>query len=193
MVGPFLADRQAGEFHIGEFEFFRFRPVDSVVPRFRRVAKPEEFNGFVGNTAFLQVTARFFARGFIQERAVPALCDLLVDLKEPVLEELLFLILGIFFEFERNASALGQTLDRFHEIQVFVFFDESKNVPAFVTAEAVKSLLAWIDMEARRLFAMKRTKRSETGPGPLQGNYGRNDIDNVIGGANLFESRWGDD
>src|SRR5688500_8129196 len=124
---------------------------------------------------------------------VPPLGDLLVDMEKSVLEELFLPMLRILIEFERNSGAFRQALDRLNEVQILVLFNEGKNISAFVASKTMKSLFAWIDMEARRLLPMKRAERGKTGSGPLERNDRRNDINNVIGSANLFKGRWRDE
>ena len=72
-----------------------------------------------------------------------------------------FLRGGIVFKFERNFCAFRQPAHGVHEADVFVIFDEGKNVAAFVAAEAMKDLLVRIDVEAGRFFLVKRTERGE--------------------------------
>ena len=47
-----------------------------------------------------------------------------------------------------------------------------------------------IDIEAGRLFPVKRTERKKVCPGSLQWERGSDDIYDVTGSANLFQSCW---
>ena len=150
------------------------------------------FDGVIRHTAFGEIIAGFLSRGVGDQAGVPTLGDLLVDFEKAVFDELLLLVLRILFELERDASAFGEALDRFHEIERFVFADERENVPAFMAAVAMESLFAGIDVETGRAFAMKRAESGEAGAGALERDHRGNDIEDVISSANLFKSCWGD-
>src|SRR5207249_6692976 len=95
------------------------------------------------------------------------------------------------FVLEGNTRALGQPAHRLGEFQALVLFHEGEDVAALVAAEAFEDLQVRIDVEAGSLFFVKRTKRHEVGAGALQGHVRPNDINNVIGRADLLQGRGG--
>ena len=129
----------------------------------------KEFHGFSRNTAFLQIIARGLAGGFVEQAILPALGDLLVNLEQLVLEMARLLFAGVFVEFKGNFCAVGETAHGIHETDVFVFLDEGENIAPLVAAKAMKNLPVRIDVEARRLFLVKRAKRNEIGAVLFQG------------------------
>ena len=91
-----------------------------------------------------------------------------------------------------NFCALGKPADGVHEADIFVFFDERKNVAAFMAAEAMKNLAVRVDVEAGRLFLVKRTEGGEIGSGAFELEIGADDVDDVTGVADAFESCLGE-
>jgi len=90
---------------------FCFWPVDGVVPGLRRVAEPKEFHRFRRHAAFGEVIAGDLAAGFIKERVLPALGDLLVELEQLVLDVARLLFAGVWSnsrEFSRVRPAGGR-------------------------------------------------------------------------------------
>ena len=155
--------------------------------RFRRGAEAEQFYRLGRHAAFGEIIARHLAGGFVGEAVLPALRDLLVDLQQLVLEMARLLFAGVVVEFERNFRALGQPAHGVHEADVLVFLDEGEHVAALVAAEAVENLLVRIDVEARRLFLVKRAERGEVRAGLFQRQIRADDIHDVAGGADAFE------
>src|SRR5208282_4278311 len=140
MLAAFLAQNQSGLFDEGEVVVLAFGPVVGVVPSIRRVAETKEFHRFRRHAAFRQIIAGDLATGFIEQRVLPALRDLLVELEQLVLDVARLLFAGGLIEFQRNFRALGQPADGVHKPDVFVFLDEGEHVAALVAAEAVKNL-----------------------------------------------------
>ena len=82
MVRAFLARDQAGLLDQRQFEMFAFGPIDRVVPGVGRVAEAEEFDGLGGDAAAGEVIAGDLAGALAGQGGLPALGDLLVDLKQ---------------------------------------------------------------------------------------------------------------
>ena len=165
-----------------------FGPVDGVVPGIRRGAEAEQFHGFGRHAAFRQIITGELAGGFVQQRVLPALGDLLVDLEQLVLEMARLLFDGGLVEFQGDLRAFGQPADGVHEPDVFVFLDEGEHVAALVAAEAVENLFMRIDVEAGRLFLVKRAEGGEVGARLFQRQIRADDVHDVAGGADAFAS-----
>ena len=162
-----LLNDESGFFDQRQFMTLAFGPVDGVVPGIRRGAEAEEFHGFRRHPALSEIISSHLAGGFVEQTILPALGDLLVDFEQPVLEVARLLFAGVLVEFEGNFGAFGEPADGVHEADVFVFLDEGEHVAALVAAEAVENLPVRIDVEARRLFLVKRAKRNEICAGTL--------------------------
>ena len=119
---------------------------------------------------------------------MPARRELLVNLEELILDVTRFLSAGALIHLQRNLCAFGEPSHGIHEADVLVFLDECEHVAAFVTAEAMEDLFVWLDVEAGRLLFVKGAERSEVSTSTLQRQIATNDIHDVVGGANLFES-----
>src|SRR5439155_17237263 len=63
----------------------------------------------------------------------------------------------------------------------------------FVATETMENLTVRIDVEAGRLLAVKGAEGDEVRTGSLQGDGPSNNIYDVTGSANLFQSRWRDE
>ena len=151
------------------------------------MAEAKQFHGFIGDTASLQIVARDLARGLVGERGLPALRDLLVNLEQRFLKKAVLLLPRVFFKLQRQVRPFGQPPHGFGEGDVFVFLDEREHVAALVTAEAMKDLSMRIDVEARRFLFVKRAEGDEVCAGAFEREIRANDIDDVAGGADLFE------
>jgi hypothetical protein len=125
------------------------------------------------------------------EAILPPLCDFFVNLQKLVFEMARLLFAGAGVLLQRNFRTVREASHRVHETDVFVFADESKNVTAFVTAEAVENLAVRIDVETGTLFLMERAERGEIGPGAFQRQIRADDINDITGGADAFESGLG--
>ena len=110
-----------------------------------------------------------------------------MDLKKLFLDMARLLIRSAFFELKWNFRPLGQPPYGIHKADVFVVLDEREDVAPLVAAEAVENLPLRVDIKARRFFLVKRTERNPVRPGALQRNIRAHDVNDVAGGANLFE------
>ena len=164
-----------------------FRPVDRVVPQIGRVTQAEQFHRFVLNAAFCQIIAGDLACCIVPQSILPTTCDLLVDLKQAVFEMPDLLLAGTTFVFERNLRAIREALHGLDEVNALVLPDERENVAAFVAAETVKNLAVRVDVEARGLLLVKRTKGDKIRACPFQREVRPNDIHNIAGGADSLQ------
>src|SRR5438874_5140275 len=78
-------------------------------------------------------------------------------------------------------------MNGFRETNVLVFLEEGEHVAALVTAEAMKDLAVWVDVETRALLFVERAERDEIGAGSFEREIRADDINDVAGGADLFE------
>ena len=74
-----------------------------------------QLNGFRRNSSFSKIIARHLSASVIVEHALPALGDLLVNLKQLFFEISGFLLSRATLHFQWDARALGQTPDGFDE------------------------------------------------------------------------------
>lgn len=100
-------------------------------------------------------------------------------------------IAGYFFsrpfdDGQGNMGPFGQSLDGVCKGKVFFFHNELKNVAMGMAAEAVEKSLIGRDAEGRRLFIMERTAGPKIAAPSVQRDVIRDDADDVIGLANLF-------
>ena len=114
-------------------------------------------------------------------------------LQQRVLQRAGLLSLGVTLEFQRNPSALGEALDRFDKRKVLVFLNEGEYVAAFMAAEAMENLTMRIDDEARSFLFVKWAERYEIRSGSLEWQTCANDLDDIAGRADLFQSRSGEE
>jgi hypothetical protein len=110
-----------------------------------------------------------------------------VDGEEGVLEVAGVFLAGGWVKLDGDAGAFRETADGFDEGEIFEFLDEGEDVAALVAAEAMKDLAVGIDVETGGLFLVEGAERHEVRAGAFQGDEGADDIDDVIGGADLFE------
>ncbi len=80
---------------------------------------------------------------------------------------------------QRDAETGRQGFDGLAEIELVVDLDELEDVPAGLTAEAIKELALGVDREGRRFFLVERTEPLEAATRPLEGNVIRNDLDDI--------------
>ena len=95
-------------------------------------------------------------------------------------------VLGVF---KRDAGAFGQATDGFAEVDTLEFLDETKDIAAFMTSEAVKNLALRMNIEAGSLLFVERAESDEIRPRPFEREIGTDDFDDVTGGADLVENR----
>jgi hypothetical protein len=110
-----------------------------------------------------------FGAGIVGQGVLPALGDLFVHLQQRFLEMAGLWLTRLILEFERDARAVGKTLDRFDEGNVFVLANEGEDVSALVTAKAVKDLTMRIDVEAGGLLLVKGQRATKFAPARLSG------------------------
>ena len=95
---------------------------------------------------------------------------------------------GLFFVFEFDAGALGQTADGIDELKVLVFHHEGEDVAARAASETVPDLLLGIDVEAGRLLFVERAEGAEVRTGPFEREIRTDHLDNIVVLANLLEN-----
>ena len=190
-AGFFLFDDEAGLLDSFERKTFALRPVHRVVPQFRRGTDAELFDRVRRDAALGEIIAGKLAGGFVGETVLPARRELFVNVEQLILEMPRFLRAGRVLKFQRNFRALREPAHGVHEADVLVFLDEGEHVAALVAAEAMEDLLVRIDVEARRLFLMKRAERGEVRAGFFQRQIRADDVHDVAGGADLLAGRGG--
>src|SRR5215468_9451223 len=100
------------------------RPIDRVIPRVRGGSEPKQPNRFRGDTATLKIIPSRLAGSLVGERILPALGNLLVNLKKSFFEMTALLFAGPVLGLEGNPGTLGQASHRLWKIDAFVRLDE---------------------------------------------------------------------
>ena len=167
--------------------FFTDRPIDRVVPRLGCGSEPKQFNRLGGDAAPGQIIPRALAAGLAGQGVLPALRDLLMNLKQLVLEMARLLFRGVLIGLQRYFRPLRQPADGIQEADVLVVPDEGEHIAALVAAKAVKNLLLGIDVEAGRLLFVKWAEGGEVGPVFFQRQAGTDHLHDVACRADAFQ------
>ena len=96
-------------------------------------------------------------------------------------------------EFKRYTRALGEHLDRSHEVNALVLHEEAEHVSAGAAAEAVVDLALLVDVERGGLLLVERAQRLVGGTGALQVEAGADDVNDVVSEADVFQRALGND
>lgn len=102
-----------------------------------------------------------------------------------------FIGLGIVgFLDDGDTGAVGELLDGVDEGKVFILHEEGEGVTTFSAAEAFVVLPGGVDVEGGGFFSVEGAVNFEAGARTFDGEVGRNEIDNIRRGEDLFDRFW---
>ena len=181
----FFCQTQCNQFFAGDALFHK--GAGQLIPAVRCKAQLKGVNRIARYVTLVKIgQPRFPVMGLYQAVMEEIPCHF-IDFRESVPQ----FIAGYFFsrpfdDGQGNMGPFGQSLDGVCKGKVFFFHNELKNVAMGMAAEAVEKSLIGRDAEGRRLFIMERTAGPKIAAPSVQRDVIRDDADDVIGLANLF-------
>ena len=159
----------------------------------RRKAEPELLAHLLRQPALAEVGAHRLAGGGLPERSPVVRRRLFEKREEPLLALPPRFHLGRgLLVLERDAVAVGQPLDRAHEVEALGLADERDEVSPLPAAVAVEELVGRVDGEARRAVLVERAPAHPARAALSQLRPGAHDLDHVGDRLDLLDRGLGD-